>query len=63
MLQTLIDVEMASKILLGALSKKEEMNPLEYCLLASGASLKHLSPKSEEFLTIKNYALNTTVEV
>lgn len=38
MIQNLIQIEAASKILLGAHFKADEINPLEYCARASGIS-------------------------
>jgi len=60
MLQSLIDIEMASKILLGAHGKKEEYNPLEYCLLATGTEMVYLKPEEPEFKLISQYVANTT---
>ena len=36
MIQNLIEIEMASKILLGAYFKADSIHPLEYCIKASG---------------------------
>jgi len=60
MLQQLIEIEMASKILLGALGKMQEYNPLEYCLLATGTEMISLDSNSPEFSLIKQYVVNTT---
>lgn len=39
MIQNLIEIEAASKILLGAHFKADEINPLEYCLRACGVRM------------------------
>ncbi|TNV74105.1 hypothetical protein FGO68_gene9830 [Halteria grandinella] len=60
-LLNLIQIEMASKILLGALyrSSNFNMNPLEYCASAAGVKLELLNHQSGEYKLIHQYALNT----
>jgi len=42
MLQQLIEIEMASKILLGACLRRDEFNPLEYCVCAADVIFENL---------------------
>jgi hypothetical protein len=59
MIQNLIQIEMASKILLGAQFRSNEINPIEYCLQASGVKASALDSKSFECKLIEEYAYNT----
>lgn len=49
MIQNLIEIEMASKILLGAYFKADQIHPMEYCLKAAGVHFEVLPHKSAEF--------------
>lgn len=77
MIQNLIQIEMASKILLGALywaapinmdmvedafSLKARMNPLEYCLRASGMDFEVLNTEDPEYRLLREYVNNTYYE-
>ena len=53
---------MASKILLGAHGKKEEIHPLEYCLMSSGVEISALDSEDSEYKLIEEYVNNTNVE-
>ena len=53
---------MASKILLGAHDRKEEIHPLEYCILATGTEMINLEPSDSEFKVIEEYVKNTFIE-
>ena len=53
---------MASKMLLGAHGRQEEMHPLEYCMLASGVNFTNLDYQDSEFKLIQEYVNNTNME-
>ena len=59
MLENLTDIEYASKILLGALSKQKEINPVDYVYHALNLQIEPLDPESGEFEVIKGYIDNT----
>lgn len=63
MIQNLIQIEMASKILLGAQAKSDFMNPFEYCMKAAGVHMAQLDNQDPEFKAINDYALNTLVDL
>ena len=49
MIQNLIEIETASKILLGAYYKADQVHPLEYCLKAAGIEMEKVVIESDEF--------------
>ena len=59
MLQDLNNIEMASKMLLGALQKASEINPIDYCYNALNVKLDPLPDHSDEFKLLKHYIYNT----
>ena len=59
MIQNLIQIEMASRIILGAHKQSIEINPLEYCHNAMGVKLEPLNQMTTEFEMIKNVCENT----
>lgn len=62
MIDTLLNIEQASKILLGAHFKIKEINPLDYCMNAMGVQITHLEPSSSEFNLLHNYCVRTWPE-
>lgn len=64
-LLTLIQIEMASKILLGAFYRclNFNMNPLEYCIRAAGVKFDVLEHSDPEYNLISTYVNNTYSEV
>ena len=61
MILNLIQIEMASKILLGALYRSQNcaVNPLEYCIRAVGVDFQVLDQQDPEFALIRQYVHNT----
>lgn len=59
MLNDLGNIEMASKILLGALQKAPEMNPIDYCFSSLNMKVNPLGKDSDEFKLLKRYIYNT----
>jgi len=59
MLQDLNNIEMASKMLLGALQKADEINPVDYCYNALNVKLDPMPEHSDEFKLLKHYIYNT----
>ena len=61
MILNLIQIELASKILLGALYRTHNFatNPLEYVLRACSVSLSVLETADPEYQLIRKYAINT----
>ncbi|CDW79015.1 nad(+) adp-ribosyltransferase-3 [Stylonychia lemnae] len=64
MIQNLIEIEAASKMLLGAHFKQDQINPLEYCLRASGIRFEYLDIQKDqgEYKLIHQYGTNTYLE-
>lgn len=58
MLATLRNVEVASKIILGALYRQEATNPYDYCYLSLQMEMLPLNPLSAEFRLLQQYAEN-----
>jgi len=58
MLATLRNVEVASKIILGALYRQEATNPYDYCYLSLQMQMLPLNPLSAEFRLLQQYAEN-----
>ena len=58
MLATLRNVEVASKIILGALYRQEAMNPYDYCYLSLQMEMRPLQTQSPEFKLMQLYAEN-----
>jgi len=54
-IEDLLNIESASKILLGAQSRLLEINPLDYCYKAMGITLEALEKDSEEYDLITEY--------
>ena len=54
-IEDLINIESASKILLGAQSRLSEYNPLDYCYKALGTSITVLEKDCEEFQILNQY--------
>jgi hypothetical protein len=48
MIENLLNIEMASKILLGALKRKDKINTLDYVYNCLGIKLRHLSNTDPE---------------
>ena len=59
MIDNLINIEMAGKILLGAQECSKEINPLDYCMHAMNINLEVLEPASAEYQTLMTYIRNT----
>jgi len=59
MLDNLFEIELASKILLGARYRLRDMSPLEYIYKAINMQITTLDKKSNEFLALKEYIENT----
>ena len=59
MLQDLNNIEMASKMLLGALQKSNEINPVDYCLKSLNIKIEPLIEHSDEYKLLKHYIYNT----
>ena len=53
---------MASKILLGAFYKADQIHPLEYCLKAAGVEIEIIPHRSDEFNLLHEYAANTYID-
>lgn len=62
MIQNLIQIEMASKILMGALFRTEEVHPMEYCIKAAGVDMQILKAHSPEFQLLNEYVQNTYLD-
>lgn len=58
-LSCLLDIERASKMLLGALYRQKEMNPIDYLHKGLNMEFEHLSASSDEYLAILQYIKNT----
>eukprot|EP01087_Luapelamoeba_hula_P009311 TRINITY_DN2401_c0_g2_i2.p1 TRINITY_DN2401_c0_g2~~TRINITY_DN2401_c0_g2_i2.p1 ORF type:complete len:1324 (+),score=258.43 TRINITY_DN2401_c0_g2_i2:192-4163(+) len=56
LLQSLKEYEIASKILLGAHYRQNEINPLDYCYKAFGIRLQALPSDSDEYKLLHKYA-------
>lgn len=59
MLSDLSNIEMASKMLLGALQCANEINPVDYCLNALNIKIEPLNENTDEFKLLKHYINNT----
>lgn len=59
MLENLNNIEYASKVLLGALLKQKEMNPIDYVYHAMNMIIDPLEIESPEYEVIRNYIDNT----
>lgn len=62
MIQNLIEIEMASKILLAAYYRAEKIHPLEYCMKAAGVQIGKIEKDSEEFKLLNEYVMNSNNE-
>lgn len=58
MLENLVNIEMASKIILGSLMRKSEVNPLDYIYSQLGVNLEYLAEGAERDV-IEKYCNNT----
>eukprot|EP01022_Parablepharisma_sp_SALTPOND_P016007 TRINITY_DN2302_c3_g1_i1.p1 TRINITY_DN2302_c3_g1~~TRINITY_DN2302_c3_g1_i1.p1 ORF type:complete len:1273 (+),score=196.37 TRINITY_DN2302_c3_g1_i1:5084-8902(+) len=61
-IEDLINIESASKLLLGAQSKLAEMNPLDYCYKALSIDLQDVPMNSEEYELINQYIRRSTLD-
>lgn len=59
MLEQLTNIEFASKILLGALLRQKEMNPIDYVYNAMNLQIEALDLESPEYEVIRTYIDNT----
>jgi len=59
MLQDLLEMEVAAKVLLAAKHSENDMHPLDYVYSALNAEMEPLSPTSEEFKLLRQYLVNT----
>ena len=59
MLESLTNIEYASKVLLGALYKQKEMNPIDYVAHALNLQIESLDQEGPEFDVLKTYIDNT----
>lgn len=59
-LDSLVDVETAAKILLGAVHKLNEYHPLEYCYFSLGVKMEVLEKGGKEFKYLFQYLNNTS---
>lgn len=59
LLENLNNIEYASKVLLGALLKQKEMNPIDYVYHAMNMIIDPLEIESPEYEVIRNYIDNT----
>jgi hypothetical protein len=59
MLEQLTNIEFASKILLGALLRQKEMNPIDYVYNAMNLQIESLDTESPEYEVIRTYIDNT----
>jgi len=59
MLSDLVEIQTASKILLGAHYRSKEINPLDYCYSAMGISLQDIPKETDEYMTLEKYIRNT----
>lgn len=59
MLNSLLDFEISSKILLGALHNTFKINPLDYCFQALNVRTATLSKEDPEYKIIQKYTLNS----
>jgi hypothetical protein len=59
MLEQLTNIEFASKILLGALLRQKEMNPIDYVYNAMNLQIEALETESPEYEVIRTYIDNT----
>lgn len=59
MINSLLDFEISSKIILGALNRIFKINPLDYCFQALNVRAACLSKSSSEFKIIQQYVQNS----
>lgn len=59
MLENLNNIEYASKVLLGALLRQKEMNPIDYVYHAMNLLIDPLEIESPEYEVIRTYIDNT----
>lgn len=58
-LENLVNIEYASKVLLGALLKEKEMNPIDYVYQALNLLIEPLDKEGGEYEIINTYINNT----
>ena len=63
LLDDLINVELAAKILLAAQSKMNVINPIDYCYKSMAIDLEELKPHSEEYEILKTYVNQSASEL
>jgi len=59
MINSLLDFEISSKIILGALNNTFKINPLDYCYKALNIKMLPLGTTTPEFIFIKEYISKT----
>ena len=59
LIDNLTNIEFASKILLGALLRQNEMNPIDYVHQALNLKIEHLDAEGPEYEVIRKYIDNT----
>ena len=59
LLDSLTNIEFASKVLLGALLRQKEMNPIDYVYQALNLNIEALNKEGPEYEVIRNYSDNT----
>jgi Poly(ADP-ribose) polymerase catalytic domain/Poly(ADP-ribose) polymerase, regulatory domain len=59
LLESLTNIEFASKVLLGALLRQKEMNPIDYVYHAMNIMIEALDKESPEYEVIRTYIDNT----
>jgi hypothetical protein len=59
MLELLMNVEFSSRILLGALYRQYEVNPIDYIYECMAAKIMAMNNKDPETILIRNYCENT----
>jgi len=59
MINSLLDFEISSKIILGALHQTFKINPLDYCFNALNIRMIRLKDEDPEFSIIKKYIFNS----
>ena len=55
----MIQIDLTTKILLGALYQEKQMNPIDYCMRATKTTIEALDPLSYEYEVISKYSFNT----
>ena len=61
-LDSLTNIEFASKVLIGALYRQVEMHPIDYIYNAINAKIEHISSSTAEYEVIEKYVKTTTTD-